>query len=65
VRLGGVTIWRVQCTRCTAGFTVLPHVVVRSRQMPPAGARDALVATPGGLRWERWAVLAHRSPMAR
>src|SRR2546425_10236194 len=25
VRLGGVTIWRVQCTRCKAVFTVLPH----------------------------------------
>jgi hypothetical protein len=27
VRLGGVTIWRVQCTTCTAVFTVLPHFV--------------------------------------
>src|SRR6266566_6249965 len=37
VRLGGVTIWRVQCTRCTAVFTILPHVVLRSRQMRPEG----------------------------
>ena len=28
VRLGGVTIWRLQCTTCHAVFTVLPHLVV-------------------------------------
>ena len=33
VRLGGLTIWRVQCTRCKAVFTVLPHFVLRYRQM--------------------------------
>src|SRR5262249_44291719 len=32
VRLGGVTIWRIQCTRCRAVFTVLPHFVLRYRQ---------------------------------
>src|SRR4029434_9066672 len=25
VRLGGLTIWRIQCTACQAVFTVLPH----------------------------------------
>ena len=25
VRLGGLTIWRLQCTTCKAVFTVLPH----------------------------------------
>src|SRR5262249_32111778 len=49
VRLGGVTIWRIQCTTCTAVFTVLPHFILRCRQMRPAGARDALLATHGGL----------------
>jgi hypothetical protein len=34
VRLGGVTIWRLQCTTCRAVFTVLPHFVLRYRQMP-------------------------------
>src|SRR6267143_1537531 len=29
VRLGGLTIWRVQCTTCRAVFTVLPHFVLR------------------------------------
>jgi len=29
VRLGGLTIWRIQCTRCKAVFTVLPHFVLR------------------------------------
>jgi hypothetical protein len=30
-RLGGLTIWRVQCTMCTAVFTVLSHFVLRYR----------------------------------
>ena len=46
VRLGGVTIWRLQCTTCKAVFTVLPHFVWRYRQMRPEVARDALLATP-------------------
>src|SRR5215813_8177480 len=28
VRLGGLTIWRVQCTTCRAVFTVLSHFVI-------------------------------------
>jgi hypothetical protein len=64
VRLGGVTIWRVQCTRCKAVFTVLPHFVLRYRQMRPEVARDALLATHGGLSLEWCAVLYHISPMA-
>jgi len=35
IRLGGVTIWRIQCTTCKAVFTVLPHFVLRYRQMRP------------------------------
>src|SRR6266446_1492744 len=31
VRLGGRTMWRMQCPRCQAVFTVLPHFVVRYR----------------------------------
>jgi hypothetical protein len=27
VRLGGVTVWRMPCTRGKAVFTVLPHVI--------------------------------------
>src|SRR5712664_2733281 len=64
VRLGGVTIWRLQCTRCRAVFTVLPHFVLRYRQMRPEGARDALLATQGGLSLELCAVLWPLSPMA-
>src|SRR6266446_205718 len=29
VRLGGLTLWRMQCTRCKAVFTILPHFVLR------------------------------------
>jgi hypothetical protein len=64
VRLGGLTIWRVQCTTCRAVFTVLPHFVLRYRQMRPEVARDALLATPGGLSLELCAVISHISPMA-
>src|SRR6266516_2359202 len=43
VRLGGLTIWRLQCTTCRAVVTVLPHFVLRYRQMRPEVARDALL----------------------
>ena len=64
VRLGGLTIWRVQCTTCKAVFTVLPHLVLRYRPMRPEVARDALLAPHGGLSLARCAVLCHISPMA-
>jgi hypothetical protein len=64
VRLGGVTIWRIQCTTCKAVFTILPHFVLRYRRMRPEVARDALLATHGGLSLELCAVLCHISPMA-
>jgi hypothetical protein len=64
VRLGGVTIWRIQCTTCKAVFTVLPHFVLRYLSMRPEVARDALLATHGGLSLELCAVISHISPMA-
>src|SRR6266568_1209877 len=64
IRLGGLTIWRVQCTTCKAVFTVLPHFVLRYRQMRPQVARDALLATHGGLSLEWCAVICNISPMA-
>ena len=45
-------------------FTVLPHCVLRYRKMRPEVARDALLATHGGLSLELCAVLYHISPMA-
>src|SRR3712207_341154 len=41
VRLGGLTIWRIQCTSCKAVFTVLPHFVLRYHRMRPDVARQA------------------------
>ena len=64
VRLGGLTIWRLQCTTCHAVFTVLPHFVLRYRSMRPEVARNALLATHGGLSLELCAVICHISPMA-
>ena len=64
IRLGGLTIWRIQCTSCKAVFTVLPHFVLRYRSMRPEVARDVLLATQGGLSLELCAVIGHISPMA-
>jgi hypothetical protein len=64
VRLGGVTIWRIQCTTCKAVFTVLPHFVLRYRSLRPDVARNALLATHGGLSLELCAVIWDLSPMA-
>jgi hypothetical protein len=65
VRPGALTIWRLQCTTCRAVFTRLPRFALRYRQMPPEGAREAWLATPGGLSLELCAVISHRLPMAR
>lgn len=64
VRLGSLTIWRIQCTTCRAVFTVLPHFVLRYRQMRPERARNALMATHGGLSLEWSAEICHLPPMA-
>jgi hypothetical protein len=64
VRLGGVTLWRLQCTACHAVFTVLPHFVLRYRSMCREVARNALLATPGWLSVELCAVIGHISSMA-
>jgi hypothetical protein len=45
-------------------LTVLPHFVLRYRQVHPDVARDALLATHGGLSLDRCAVICHISPMA-
>ena len=64
VRLGGMTIWRLQCTTCKVVFTILPHCILRYRQMRPDVARKALLATHGGLSLALCAVIGAISPMA-
>jgi hypothetical protein len=64
VRLGGLTLWRVQCTTCKAVFTVLPHFVLRYCRMSPDVACQALMATHGGLSLAWCATLCPISPMA-
>jgi hypothetical protein len=64
IRLGGLTIWRIQCTSCQAVFTVLPHFALRYRRMRPEVARQALIATHGGLSLAWCATMCHISPMA-
>ena len=64
LRLGGLTIWRLQCASCKAVFTVLPHFILRYRRMSPEVARQALIATHGGLSLEWCATICHISPMA-
>jgi len=51
-----------QCTTCKAVFTVLPHFVLRYRRMSPNVARQALIATHGGLSLEWCAVICNISP---
>jgi hypothetical protein len=63
VRLGGLTIWHLQCTTCRAGFTVLPYFVLRYRQMRLEVTRNALLATHKRLSLELCAVIYHLSPM--
>ena len=57
-------MWRIQCTSCTAVFTVLPHFALRYRRMSPEVARQALIATHGGLSLAWCATICHISPMA-
>ena len=64
IRLGGLTIWRIQCTSCRAVFTVLPHFALRYRSMSPDVARQALIATHGGLSLEWCATICPISPYA-
>jgi len=64
VRLGGLTIWRIQCTSCKAVFTVLPHFVLRYRRMSPDVARQALIATHGSLSLEWCATIFNISTMS-
>jgi hypothetical protein len=70
VRLSGLTIWRIQCTSCKAVFTVLPHFALRYRRMSPDVARQALIATHGGLSlewaygWWHWASTCATLPVA-
>jgi len=49
VRLGGITIWRMQCTTCRAVFTVLPHFVFALSSHAPEVARNAALGTHGRL----------------
>src|SRR5438105_15758127 len=58
VRLGGLIIWRIQCTTCRAVCTVLPHFVLRYRRMHPEGAREASLATLVGLSLELCALVS-------
>jgi len=64
LRRGGLTIWRIQCASCKAVFTVLPHFILRYRRMSPEVARQALIATHGGLSLEWCATICPISPMA-
>src|SRR5215813_6020444 len=64
VRLGGLTIGRIQCTSGQAVLTVLPHFVLRYRRMSPGVARQALIAPHGGLSLAWGATICPLSPMA-
>jgi len=44
-------------------FNILPHFILRYRQMRPEVARNSLLATHGGLSLQLFAVICHFSPM--
>ena len=64
MRLGGLTIWRLQCPSCQAVLPVLPHCVLRYRRRSPAVARQALLAPHGGLSLAWCAPILHLSTMS-
>jgi hypothetical protein len=64
VRLGGVTLWRRQCTRGKAVLTIRPQFVWRYRARRPEGAREALWAPHGGRSVALCAGMAPLSPLA-
>ena len=64
VRLGGLVIWRLECKPGGAGFTILPHFVLRYSGIKPARAKKALLATHGGLSLEWSATLLNLCPMS-
>lgn len=45
-------IFRIQCSRCKATFSVLPHFLVRYRSQPASVFEKALIAYHGGLSFE-------------
>src|SRR5438094_7028388 len=49
VRLGGLTIWRIQCTTCKAVFTVLPHFVWLCRKFWSGGREGTVAPVCGGI----------------
>lgn len=57
VRLGGLSIWRLECKHCGIVFTILPHFVLRYSGVKPEIAKQALLATHGGLSLELCATL--------
>jgi hypothetical protein len=54
-----------ELTKCQAAFTVLPHFILRSRQMRPEVARNALEATHGRLSLALYPVISHGKAMVR
>jgi hypothetical protein len=48
VRLGGLTIWRVQCTTCQAVFTVLPHFRLALSPYEPRRGQASVDRHPRG-----------------
>lgn len=64
IRLGGITIWRIQCCECKATFTILPYFIMRYRPMSPENAKKAIIASNGGLSLENTSMILNISPMS-
>lgn len=64
VRLNGLIIWRLECKACGAVFTILPHFALRYSGLKPEVAKQALLASHGGLSLEWSATLFNLSAMS-
>lgn len=64
VRSGNITIWRIQCKRCKAVFTVIPSFLLRYFSCSAETAQKSLIAYHGGLSLENCAILFNISAMS-
>lgn len=64
LRLGGLPIRRIRCTKCKAVSAILPHFVLRYLSVSPEDAGKALLATSGGPSPEVCATIPDITPMA-
>ncbi len=64
VKCGGITIWRIQCKKCKAVFTVIPSFLIRYFSYRSEQVKKALIAYHGGLSLENCTICFNIKAMA-